>query len=306
MFVGIVRSEAASKGLYIWDIRANTVSKYSNHTEFCYADGYIHAREFHIDRADQTVRPIRYGTLGQEKDDTCDVSTGKGCHGPLNMSCKPVEYPIGSLPLGEESVLGIQLRSGDGVLVTMTRRVSATRPESVEERRERFKKPLLLLNKRYPSGKALPITAMEGIGARGTAYSSFAKRYVLVPSRLSDVQAGHSTNWPEGRPQPVYLMTPEGDVETIQVPSRPDWNTVQLSLPAVHGLVFLGSGAHGNEWGGIFLYDKGDVWGLDRGKAEALAISPDGCKAAYSIFNDFGKSRTNIARVKSIDFCKRG
>jgi hypothetical protein len=216
------------------------------------------------------------------------------------MSCKPVE--ISSRPLGEKSVIAIQLHAGDGALATLTRRFGddLNNPES---HRNSLSQPLLLVNARFPTGRPLPITVVEAISAQATAYSSFAKRYVLVPRTPSDSKSGRSENWPSGRPQPVYLMTSQGDVEKIQVPSKPDWTTIILAMPVVRGLSFLGSGAYANEWGGVFLYDNKNTWALDRGKAEALAVSPDGCKVAYSIFNDYGKSKIDIARVKSIDFC---
>jgi hypothetical protein len=133
---------------------ANKVSKYSKHTEFCYADGYIHAREFHIERAHEPLRPIRYGTLGQEKVEMCDVSSAKDCYGVLNMSCKPVEYSSASCPLGEKSVVAIQLRAGDGAFVTLTRRLG-DEPDNPESRK-RLSQPLLLVNERFPTGKQLP------------------------------------------------------------------------------------------------------------------------------------------------------
>ncbi|HSD70454.1 MAG TPA: hypothetical protein VLB07_12915 [Woeseiaceae bacterium] len=307
MFVGVLGNDLTSKGLYIWDLRANLVSKYSNHTEFCFAEGYIYASEFHIERVNQPIRPIRYGNLGQEKDDTCDVSTGKGCHGPLNMSCKPVQFR-GKAPLGPDSSYIIELRTGDGALVDPVSRmiVLDRMPKSIKQQQEFFSRPLLLLSGRYPSGKPLPIMALEEVSIQGTAYSEFDKQYVFLTTRPTDGVPGHTTIWPKHQPQPVYLVNKDGGGRAIHIPSHRDWNKIHLAMAAVPGLVFIGSGAYANEWGGIFLQDGKSAWVLDRGKAEALAVSPDGCKAAYAIFKDYGKTKIDIASVKSIDFCKGG
>jgi hypothetical protein len=279
------------------------VSQYSSHDRLCYAEGYINAfgpSQVRDDAERTAVSPVRYGPLGQEKDGVCDTRSRKGCPGRLNMSCKPLEFSPDSRPLGEESGITYELRSGDGVLVLMSRGAG-----TVEEQKERLMRPLMLLSKRYPKGKPLPITGTERVGGYKAAYSLFARRYVLVPSDPVEGRTDHSTNWPKGRAQPVYLMTSGGDVESIRVPSRPDWTTIHLAMPAVPGLVFMGSGAWANEWGGIFLYDKQDVLALDRGYAGSVAVSPDGCKVAYAIANDYGKKPgPNYQRVKSIRFCK--
>jgi len=176
-------------------------------------------------------------------------------------------------------------------------------PESTEAWRARHDQPLRLLSKRYPEGKPLPITALEEVLEWRSAYSPFANRYVFLTQRPKDGQFGRSV-WPSGRPQPVYLMSPEGDVSVIEVPSKSAWNTILLALPAKRGLVFKGGGGHANEWGGLFILENNNVWSLDRGKVEAVAVSPNGCNVAYAIFKDFGKTPINIPHVKAIDFCK--
>jgi hypothetical protein len=175
--------------------------------------------------------------------------------------------------------------------------------ESDEEWRRRHDVPLVLLNERMSAAKPLPITALEEVLSWRSGYSSFANRYVLLTQRPKDGRFGRSI-WPLGRSQPVYLMTSEGDVSVIEVPSKPAWNTVLLALPSKVGLVFKGGGGPANRYGGLFLYDSREVRSLDLGKTATLAVSPNGCGAAYAIVDDFGKASKITARVKSIDFCK--
>jgi len=303
MFVGVVRDDPSSRGLYIWDVAARTVQQYSQHTEFCFADDYIFAQQIQTGLNYLTVRPIRYGRLGNEQDDTCDMSTRRGCHGFLNMSCKP-RASFGPAPFGKEAVYAIELRNGDGVIVNPVALSRAMDPpQSVEAQRRYFSRPNLLVSKRYPEGRPLPITAVDELSPWSTSYSAYAKRYVFVTERPNDGQVGLITTWPRGRPEPIYLMDIDGNVEKVLVPSRSDWNKIHLAQVATPGIVFWGIGGHANEWGGLFLYTEPDLFALDRGKLEALAVSPDGCKVAYAVFTDFGKTPTNFARIKFIDFC---
>lgn len=307
MFVGFLPGDSGSKGIYIWNSVAQEVSRYSSHDKFCYADGYINAfgpSQVRDEAERSAVSPVRYGRLAEAKDGICDTRSGTGCPGPLNMSCKPAQYR-GKAPFGADSAYVIELRTGDGVVVDpVSRRLVFDRaPKDIHAQREFFGRSLLLLGKKHPNGRSLQITALEEL--RGSAYSEFGKRYAFLTVRPRDGVPGHTTNWPQGRPQPVYLMTRDGDVESIQVPSRPDWNTIHLAMPAVPGLVFIGSGAYSNEWGGVFLYDKRDLLALDRGQAGPLAVSPDGCKVAYAMAKDYGKKPGPDYRyVKSINLCK--
>jgi hypothetical protein len=220
------------------------------------------------------------------------------------MSCKPAKYR-GKAPVGPDSAYIIELRSEDGVLVDPVARmvVFDRAPKGLQAQREFFSRPLLLVSKRYPAGKPLPILALEEVSTRGTAYSVFSKRYVFLTQRPTDGQPGHYTTWPEGRDQPVYLVSARGEARTIHIPGRPDWNKIHLALPAAPGLVFMGVGGHANNWGGLFLHDGQNVWALDRGKVETLGIAPDGCGVAYVIDREFGKKSVPFLRIKSIRFC---
>jgi hypothetical protein len=279
------------------------VSKYSSHTHFCFADGYIIAQEIRVGQGQSNLRSIRFGRLGEETDDTCGRTKQNSCPGVMNMSCKPRAF-FGPAPFGKEAVYAIELRNGNGVIVNpvaLSRAMDLS--QSVEAQRAHFSRPYLLVSKRFPEGKPLPITAVEELSLWSTSYSAYAKRYVFLTERPTDGQVGLITTWPSGRAEPIYQMDIDGNIDKVLVPSRPDWNKIHLAQVVVPGIVFLGSGGHANEWGGLFLYAKPDLVALNRGKAEAMAVSPDGCKVAYAIFDNFGKTPRDIARIKFIDFC---
>lgn len=149
---------------------------------------------------------------------------------------------------------------------------------------------------------------LAGVPISGAAFSEFKNRYALT-SRIPDGDLSRSsTNWPKGRPQPVYLLNAEdGAVDEIQVPWRAETGTIHFALPAKAGLVFVASGSYANDWGGLFLYDNREVWSPDRGRVETFAVSPDGCRVAYAIINDFGKIKNvRFNNIKTINFCEGG
>ena len=299
MFSGVLlhKDRTEKRGIHIWDVAANKVSQYSEHVKFCYGAGYIVAvgpRQERNDEKRSAISLISHGVLGQERNETCDSLTGKGCQGMLNMSRKPREYANNRYPLGPKWGTTYELRSGDGVLLAPT-----------GDEMERKGKPTMLLNKTFPEGKPMPFARVPIMGA---AYSEYVRRYALTPWWPADDLRTSSSNWPKGRPQPVYLMNPEdGAVEVIEVPWRMEWTTIHLAMPTRAGLVFMGSGGHSNQWGGLFLYDNREVWSLDRGRVETFAVSPDGCRVAYAIINDYGKIKNvRFNSIKSINFCEGG
>lgn len=299
MFVGVLlqQNKHEVRGLHVWDVVAGKVSQYSTHTNFCYAAGYLVAFGPWQPRNDEKrsgMSPIHYGLLGQEKDETCDTLTGKGCQGLLNMGCKPRAYINNPQPIGAKWRATFELRDGDGVLLS---------PTGSEE--ERKGKTAMLLNKHFPEGKVMPFSRVPIMGA---AYSEYKRRYALTPWWPADDLGRTSSSWPKGRPQPVYLMNPEdGAVEVIPVPWRAETGTIHFALPAKNGLVYKAGGSYANDWGGLFLYDNREVWSLDRGRVETFAVSPDGCRVAYAIINDFGKIKNvRFNTIKSINFCEGG
>lgn len=304
MFVAALPDkEIESRGIYIWDVAGNTVVKYSNHIDFCFAQGYLVAYGDTKNDSEGRLTPfsVRYGLLGKEREDICDLSSGKGCPPPpLNMSCKPLEYS--GQPLGKKSTVVVELRSGDGAVVSMA---AGELHDSLEMVRQYYSRPLMLVSKRFPAGKALPITALEEILPWRTAYSSLTEQYVFLTQRPPDGRPGHSTPWPKGLAQPVYLLDMDGRVTSIQVPWRAEAGMIHLAMPARAGLIYQAGGSNPNEWGGLFLYDNRDVWLLDRGRVETFAVSTDGCRVAYAIINDFGKIKNaRFNHIKSIYLCE--
>lgn len=300
--------ERRDHGIFIWDVGKKQVTRYGDESRFCYADGILLVIE--DSREDPTLRSkseiaFRYGQLGNEKVSVCERKENflYGCLGPLNMSCKPAEFRRTDKPLGPGSRIEFQLRQGDGIVISRSTNASVARGgKSQQDNIALGRQPLLLISKQYHEGKALPIQEVEEIGMRNAAYSEYAKRYVFVGAKPKDSPPRRFDNWPEDQPQPVYLMQSNGDVETIMVPKLKDWTSIFQALPTRAGLAYWG--AHGRTGGGLFLFEGTTTSLIDRGQIGTFAVSPDGCKIAFAIIVDYGKSRVLEYRLKYVDVCK--
>ncbi len=295
-------------GIFIWDTAQNRVTRYGKETRFCYADGWAYLSEspWYDEPSNRSTQHYRYGPFGQEKPGFCERkgSEYRNCILSVNMSCKVVmtEMEV-KRPLGPESRVVFELRDGDGMLVVARRWGVSKEKQSQEERVALSRQPVLLLNKQHPKGKALPILEVESIEMRRAAFSEYANKYTFVGATPKDSTPGHLRIWPEGRPQPVYLMNRTGETEIIEVSKIPDWTSIIMAMPSRQGLVFWGG--HGRTGGGLFLYDGTRTDAIDRGYVGTFSVTPDGCKVAYSIINDYGKTRDNTFRIKYANLCDK-
>ena len=296
------------QGTFIWDVEQRTVIRYGDETQFCYANGWIYLSN--SPRGDEKLNKsafaYRYGPFGKEKPGFCERRGAeyRDCIRDVNMSCRAVEASVTKKLAGPESRLILQLREGDGALVVEKSWRDLPKGASKEEKEAQSRRSILLRSGRHPLGKPLPIQEIEEIGRTGPAYSTYAGKYVLTPANPKDGALGLSTNWPEGRAQPVYLVSPSGEAEEVAIPKLRDWTNVFQAMPTRSGIVF--KGAHGRTGGGLFLYDGAIVDAIDRGQVGTLSVSPDGCKVAFSIINDYGKTSDMRFRLKYVDICGGG
>ena len=319
MFQGYIPMEGRQKGdvgVYIWNVERNEVLRYGEEVRFCYADGTIYLWELSKWARPPTgmepnsfTQRYRYGPLGKEKPGICrgdGLGHNEGCVGDVDMSCKPWVYARGASPLGVESRVEVHLRSGDGVIVARSAwAIVKRRNVPYEELVRLSRQPLLLVNERHPQGKPLPMQEVEEIGAGRAAYSDFKQKYVLVGASPKNGRPGHFTNWPAGMPQPVYSMSRDGEVEVIEMPKLKDWTNIHQAMPSRQGLVYWGS--HGRTGGGLFIYNGTRNDAIDRGQVGTFAVSPDGCKVAYAIINDYNRGPSPPIfdyRIKYVNLCR--
>lgn len=301
------RSDRTDQGIFIWDTRENVVTRYGGEQYFCYSDGWIYLWNDHgIGQGDTSSMAYRYGPLGREEAGLCvrKASEYRDCIRELDMSCKRVPETSLPHPFDSDGRLILRLRDGDGVLAVRSSMRALRSGTSEKERIAKSRSPVLLVNEQYPAGKQLPIQEVEEVGVPVAAFSEYAKAYVLIPAKPKDSPPGLFSNWPAGESQPIYLMKRDGEVTITEIPKRAEWTGVFQAMPTRKGMVF--KGVHGRTGGGLFQLVGGDIKALDSGQVGTLTVSSDGCKVAFSIVNDYGKTRENSYRLKYVDLCLRG
>jgi hypothetical protein len=102
-------------------------------------------------------------------------------------------------------------------------------------------------------------------------------------------------------PIPIYLLSPDGKVETLQIPYG-TWFPERAFLTR-KGLFWISSSApstNSKQAGGWLLQDGKAVKLFDH-LPEGAGVSPDGCKIAYA-YNDYNRSTTEFVHV--IELCQ--
>lgn len=158
--------------------------------------------------------------------------------------------------------------------------------------------------KLYRPGKAepieLPILAKEWDAGAKFTYSEYLQKYVLVPAtwRARDL-ANNNRSWPKDEPYPVYLISPDGKVETITIP--PGYWYPSAAYPTREGLFWVSNNTEKNsrDAGGWLLKD-GKVIKLFDQLVDGAGVSPDGCTIAYAN-NDFNPKTTEY--VQAMELC---
>jgi hypothetical protein len=162
------------------------------------------------------------------------------------------------------------------------------------------------LVKFYRTGQAepieLPILAKELGTSAVVSYSEYAGKYVIQPHtwRGGDVLRSVTT-WPRGTRFPVYLLSRDGKVETIEIPYG-TWDPIRVFVTR-RGLFWISNNApsaNSKQAGGWLLHQGKMTKQFDHLVA-AAGVSPDGCKIAYAI-NDFNRKTREYVQV--IELCK--
>lgn len=150
------------------------------------------------------------------------------------------------------------------------------------------------------------------------SYAAFKGAYLIPSLRYRDPATGvveHVVGpWPDGKPYPVWLLTPEGQITELKLPfhrlMRGGSRQFYLTQAGVV-VVFHGSGGkkpYPGEAGGYLFHDE-KITKLIPGLVRNPAISPDGCRIAF-IHDPYDtesmKDRFDRITVKMIDLCQGG
>lgn len=146
----------------------------------------------------------------------------------------------------------------------------------------------------------LPILVKEMYSGAKFSYSDYLGKYVLVPATWRDRDVANSNNvWPKDQPYPIYLISPNGKVDVIEIPPG-IWHP-HAAFPTRQGLFWVSNDTRGNskDAGGWLLKD-GKVTKLFDQLVDGAGVSPDGCTIVYAN-NDHNPKTTEY--LQAIDLC---
>jgi len=163
----------------------------------------------------------------------------------------------------------------------------------------------------YPANGDPPVELpLAGRETSRPEYYAFKNAYLIVP-KFYDPELGHIRwNWPGDRPQPLYWLTPDGEITRDAIPSG-FWNRgggLDLVATRAGYVVVYHAGARSAEdpgFQGVYLIRDDEVVKVLSGYATMPAVSPDGCRLAVAhapnIAADLGTGSRRSAKV--IEFC---
>ncbi len=287
-----------ARGLYVWDTRANTTTRHgdlSQHYSLCYNDGFI---TYTTSDENGRKRHQSEGVFGKEQPLPVDSRPSYDAQ-PAYSACPRIDFEKRLRPehVGRH-VPARFLKEGDGYL-------SADEPREPGSPipREHLNGTVKLYRPDGSEPVALPILSKEVFFGTKLTYSPFAQRYVLIPhtSRNGNPDSD-AVIWPHREPMPVYLISANGDVQTLNVPYG-TWVPPHMAWPTTKGLFIASSNApsaNSKQAGGWLLKDGRMIKLFDH-LVSAAGVSPDGCKIAYAN-NDFNPKTTEYTQV--IDLCR--
>lgn len=277
---------ATPLGIYIWDIKRNTYQRYADLYKSVpitvrYDHGYISYMTDYANGGDLITMMI--GKMGQEKPviernengsytpETPDPSWGP--HTEIrHRTATEFSYIYTLLPrdgyidAGRWADYGFNQTIGGNPHVKMYR----------------------------PNGKMpieLPILQRDMSNLATLTYSDYLNKYVLVPAKWKGRDPSKLQEWTDKDSVPIYLISPAGRVEKVQLPAGP-WRPDYGVYPTRQGLFWISNYNTGSAYSaGGWLFHEDKVVKLFNYYADGAGVSPDGCTIVYS-YND-GNPKTN-------------
>lgn len=268
-------------GMYVWDTRAGRVHEFPNTgRELCYDNGYISyvrpdpqaPEEFlHYAGPLGNEKPVRYIRGRGRNQFSCRYYDAYPGWLPPDRTARPLHDDHGYLDMGLPRGEGWSLENAP---VTFFRRGSNT-------------------------GVRLPFGQRQINTIR---YSSFNKSYLLYGGYVD--KGGVDSTWPQGMPQPVWVLNVDGGVEEFRVPSGP-WNSAGSTMYYLtrngvfivsHNFATLSDAGPA----GAYLFDGKAVRKIITGALNGTAVSPDGCKVAFVY------ARSTVDRVNGFNAMQHG
>ena len=298
------------KGLYILDTRNNSYVRHADlghYSRFCYYQGFVtYTVSGKMDDPVETDRQME-GVFGQEK----MLPIGVRFNADLNNKDSYTECPRvdrtkrlrpehAALEQDHFPVGAKFLRPEDGYIFLSYCKAKYCDGHGGLDKDE-FDDPVKLYRPNQTEPIELPILVKElGLGSY-IRYVEWANKYLIIPATRKD------TSWPasdrlKGKsPYQVYLMTPNGDVETITIPDGKWLPPMDIAWTRA-GLYFNGNVGTEQGEGCWWLKPNGELKRIFD-LSGPMGLSPDGCKLAVAAKSYRDKPRTSFVRI--VDFCSK-
>lgn len=304
-----------TKGLYILDTRNNTYVRHADLGDgafFCFHQGFItYSTSNKRGVSDSGYRQME-GLFGQEKllppgvrfnaefgsnnnsYTDCPRSDREKRLRPEHMALEQVHIPVGAK----------FLRPEDGYIYS-----SRCKKEYCDgygdTAKEGFDEPAKLYRPDRAEPIDLPILGKEFALGSYIRYVEWVNKYLIVPATRKDTPYDYSNALTGKAPYRVYLMSPNGDVETILIPEG-KWLPASNAAWTRGGLYFNGNMGTEQGEGGWLLKPDGKlkrIFELTEPTDAASFVSPDGCKLAVPVSFYGNKPRNPFIRI--VDFCSK-
>ncbi|MBL8413090.1 MAG: hypothetical protein JNM42_01475 [Propionivibrio sp.] len=299
------------KGLYILDTRNNTYVRHADlgdGSRFCFHQGFITYSIYNKSGGDHSKDLQMEGMFGQEK----LLPPGNRFDADFNNNssytdCPRVDRekrlrPEHAALVQDHFPVGAKfLRPEDGYIFVHSCKQQYC--DGLPEKHS-FENPSKLYRPDRAEPIELPILAKELSLGSYIRYAEWANKYLIVPSSRRDkaYNGGLIGGLMEGKaPYQIYLMTPNGRVETITIPDGKWLPPMDIALTRA-GLYFNGNVGTEQGEGGWWLKLNGELKRIFDLSGQ-MGLSPDGCKLAVAAKSYREKPRTSFVRI--VDFCSK-
>jgi hypothetical protein len=278
--------EARLKKLYLWDLSSPTAQVFADAKAVCFSDGLVRYAVLRDEAAGKSY--FREGPFGAERE---VVESTKPLPKDIqknyvrnNFECHATKLSE-LVPVPPRNRRVILLRNKDGYLD-----VGPDDPIKQDSSASN----LILYQPKRQEGVRLSVTRKEDVAVSRSEYRG---AYVLRPA---SARGADSRTWPKNLPLVVYLLWPDGRIESTSIPYQPSEYLIDPQ-PVAAGWIFGGGNFYKSS--GLYFFDGKSVTKLEMGLVHKIAVSPDGCKAAVGIQSKHLEMGTPVA-LKIIEFCK--
>jgi hypothetical protein len=296
---GAVSGHLATNGLYTWDINAKRAKRHSDINGVpCYFKGYVRYTYW---RSDKTLIR-REGALGNEEEIPLLRRLADGKEERINptVASKPNSIQLNPLTCREYDLDAAAKPAGYAIEPLLDDHGYIARRHRTEEKEA----PILFYKKGVDAPMTLPVLAKE-FWVSDLNYSEVADKYTIYGGVPKDGKAGSNDLWPPGRSHPLYLLSPDGHVETVEIPYGP-WNRFRAKYyPVKHGVFMVSheiKGPRDSGHAGGYLVKGDQVQKVITGEITSVGVSPNGCKVAVGLH--IPEKAPYPTRLHIIDFCQ--